>query len=92
MCVLKKPNKSWMSTNFKAEKNLKNDSSQYCNAEQVQCPALLSWNANAHISKTFYSNISESQTYSKYYHCQANIQILSLSYIPNASVQTYKPM
>ena len=47
------------------------------------------WNANTHISKIFYSNISESQTYSKYYHCQANIPILSLCYIPSASVQTH---
>ena len=29
-----------MSTNFKAETNLKNYSSQYCNAEQVQCSAV----------------------------------------------------
>ena len=29
-----------MSTNFKAEKNLKNYGSQYRNAEQIQCSAL----------------------------------------------------
>ena len=32
------------------------------------------WDANIlRYSDIFYSNISESQTYSKYYHCQANI-------------------
>ena len=36
------------------------------------------WNANTYLSKMFYTNISESQTYSKYYHCQANIPILCL--------------
>ena len=41
----------------------------------------------------FYFSISESQTCSKYYHCQTNITILSPCYIsPNASVQTCKPM
>ena len=30
------------------------------------------WNANIHLSETFYFNIFESQTYSKYYHCQTN--------------------
>ena len=49
------------------------------------------WNANVHLSEIFYFNISESQTYSKYYHCQANILILSAWYIPpSASAQTFK--
>ena len=51
------------------------------------------YNANTHLSEMFYFNISESQTYSKYYHCQANIPILSPSYVPpSTSVQTCKPM
>ena len=41
----------------------------------------------------FYFNISESQTYSKCYHCQANSPTLSPCYIPpTGSVQTCKPM
>ena len=51
------------------------------------------WNANTHLSEIFYFNIPESQTYSKYYHCQANIPNLFPWYIPpSASVQTFKPM
>ena len=39
----------------------------------------------------FYFNISESQTYSKYHHCQANTSDLSLWYIPpSSSVQKPK--
>ena len=34
-------------------------------------------NANTHLSKNFYVNISESPTYSKKYHCQTNIPISS---------------
>ena len=50
-------------------------------------------NANTYISETFYFNISESQTYSKYYHCQANLSDLPPWYIPpSASVQTLNPM
>ena len=33
-------------------------------------------NANTHLSKNFYVDISESPTYSKKYNCQANILIL----------------
>ena len=45
------------------------------------------WNANTNLPKVFYSNISESQTYLKYYHCQANFPILSPCYTPpSASV------
>ena len=33
-------------------------------------------NANTHLSKKFYFDISESPTYSKKYNCQANIPIL----------------
>ena len=51
------------------------------------------WNANTYHSEVFYFNISESQTYSKYYYCQVNILNLSPWYIlPSASVQTCKPM
>ena len=51
------------------------------------------WNANTHLSKIFYSNISEFQTYSKYGDCQANIPILPPCYIPpSASIQTCKPV
>ena len=51
------------------------------------------WNANNHLSEIFYFNISESQTCSKYYHCQANSPNLSPWYIPpSASVQTCDPM
>ena len=51
------------------------------------------WNANTYLSKIFYFSISESQTYSKYYHCQANISNLSQRYkLLSASVQTCKPM
>ena len=39
------------------------------------------WNANTHLSEIFYFNIPESQTYSKYYHSQANIPNLSRGYI-----------
>ena len=35
------------------------------------------WNANNHLSEIFYFNIPESQTYSKYFHCHANISNLS---------------
>ena len=34
------------------------------------------WNANTHLTEIFYVSISESQAYSKYYHCQASIPIL----------------
>ena len=48
-------------------------------------------NENTHLSEVFYFNVSESQTYSKYYYCQENIPILSPCYIsPNASVKTCK--
>ena len=51
------------------------------------------WNANTYLSEIFYFNISESQTYSKYYQCQANMSNLSPWYIPPSdSVQTCKPM
>ena len=51
------------------------------------------WNENTHLSEIFYFNIFKSQTYSKYYHCKANIPILSPCYIPpNASVQMWKRM
>ena len=51
------------------------------------------WNANTYLCEIFYFNISESQTYSKYYHCQANISNFSPRYIPpSASVQTCKLM
>ena len=50
-------------------------------------------NANTYSSEIFYFNISESQTYSKYYHCQGNISNLSPWYIPpSASVQMCKPI
>ena len=39
------------------------------------------WNAKTHLSEIFYFNISESQTCSKYYHCQANITNLSPWYM-----------
>ena len=40
-----------------------------------------------------YVNISESQTYSEYYHNQTNIPILSPCYRPaSANIQTCKPM
>ena len=49
-------------------------------------------NENTNLSEIFYFNISESQTYSKYYHCQANTPIFSPCYVPpNASVHTCKP-
>ena len=35
------------------------------------------WNVNTHLSKTFYTDVSESQTSSKYYQGQANIPTLS---------------
>ena len=51
------------------------------------------WNENTDLSEIFYFNISESQTFSKYYYYQANISNLSAWYIPpSASVQTCKPM
>ena len=51
------------------------------------------YNANTYLSEIFYFNISASQTYLKYYHCQANAPILSSCYIlPSASVQTCSPM
>ena len=38
-------------------------------------------------------NSSESQTYSNFYHCQANIPTFSPYYVPpTASVQTCNPM
>ena len=50
-------------------------------------------NENTHRSEIFCFNIFESKTYLKYYHCKANIPILSQCYVaPNASVQTCKPM
>ena len=50
-------------------------------------------NANTDLSDIFYFNIFESQTYSKYYHCQANISNFSPWYIPpSARVQTCKRM
>ena len=64
----------------------------------LQCrvgPMLISvfWNTNTYLSEIFYFNISESQTYSKYYHCQTNTWNLSPRYIPpSASVQTCKAM
>ena len=52
----------------------------------LQCrvgPVLKSvfWNDNTHLSEIFSFNISESQTYLKYYYCQANIPILSPGYV-----------
>ena len=46
-------------------------------AEQVQQYSSVFLNVNTHLSKFFYFNISECPTYSKQYHCQANILILS---------------
>ena len=46
------------------------------------------WNANTYLSEIFYFNVSESQTYSKYFHCQANMSNLSPWYIP-PNVQAY---
>ena len=63
---------------------------------RIQCrvgPMLTSTfrNAKTHLSETFYFNISDTQTYLKYYHCQANIPNFSPWYIlPSASFQKCK--
>ena len=67
-----KPKKSEKQTNFKEEINQKKKS--FPIMQYIVGPMLSSvfWNANIHLSETFYFNIFESQTYSKYYHCQTN--------------------
>ena len=72
-----KPNKSEKQTNFKVETNRKKILFPILQCRAGPMLNSVLWNAITHLSEIFYFNISESQTYLKYYHCQANIPILS---------------
>ena len=79
--------KNW--TNFKAETNRKKISFPILQCRVGPMLSSVFWKANTHLSDKCYFNISESQTYSKYYHCQANILNWSPWDIPSgATVQT----
>ena len=80
-----------LKSNFRAETNLKKYRSQYCSAEQVKCKAVYFRMRTAIFLKYFILLFLNLKHNSKYYHCQANIPILSPCYIPlGASIETCK--
>ena len=72
-----KPPKSEKWTNFKEETNRKKISFRILQCRVGPMLSSVFGNANTYLSEIFYFNISESQKYSKYYHCHANISNLS---------------